>query len=407
MDLSIFEKARSVLTPIIRKTPLNNISSLVSDVNLFVKLENLQHTGSYKIRGAYFCLSQLSEEEKQKGVIAASAGNHAQGVAYAASKMGIKSTIVMPQYAPLSKVNNTKEYGANVILHGANFDEAYAHAKKLQQEQGLTFIEPFNDYRIIAGQGTIAFEILNQLESVDMVVVPIGGGGLISGIASVLKHLKPDIKVIGVEAEGAASLKHALTTNTIGPLDNLNTIADGIAVKCVGNITYEICKKYVDDVVIVSDDEIAQATLILLEKAKIISEGAGAASVAAILFNKIKDKAKNIVSIISGGNVDVNFLERLINRGLILQGRKLCVMVDVYDRPGNLNKLLDIFSQEGANVNSINHERTGHDYISGYVQVEFILETNGKKHAKRIIEILTNKGYNPRVRCKEVIECDE
>ena len=352
-------------------------------------------------------MSQLSEVEKQRGVIAASAGNHAQGVAYAASKMGINATIVMPQFAPLSKVDNTKELGANVILHGANFDEAYALAKKIQNEQNLTFIEPFNDERVIAGQSTIAFELLNQIEKADAILVPVGGGGLASGISYVIKNLRPDIKVIGVEAQNAASLKFAIDNKQVKPLDHINTIADGIAVKCVGSKTYPICKEYLDDVVSVDDDEIAQAALILLEKAKIISEGAGAASVAAVLFNKIKFPVKNIVSIISGGNVDVNFLERLINRALILQGRKLCVSVNVYDRPGNLNKLLDIFANEGANVIYINHERTGHDHISGYVQVEFILETSCKGHAKRIVELLENKGYNPRVRCREVIECQE
>jgi threonine dehydratase len=403
MNKTMLKNAMKVLSPIVRKTPLNNVSNLVSDYYLYVKLENLQYTGSYKLRGAYYRMSCLNEEEKKRGVIAASAGNHAQGVAYAANKMGIKAVIVMPQFAPLSKINATKELHAEVVLYGANFDEAYQHAKELQKIHNYTFIEPFNDKRVIAGQGTVGLEIINTLPNVDVVLVPIGGGGLASGVGYAIKSVNPNCKVYGVEANGADSMKCSLERDCIVHLEQVSTIADGIAVKKPGDLTFDMCKRYLDGIVCVSDEEIEQTALILLEKAKIVTEGAGATATAAALFEKLDLRGKNVVSIISGGNVDVNFLEQVINRALILQGRKLIVNCSVFDRPGNLNKLLELIAQAGANVISINHERSGNTRICGYCDVELCLETYNKEHIKEILSLMEEKGYKPKLKCQEVL----
>ena len=399
-NLLTFDKiyqAREILKDVIRVTPINDTSRLVDDFELYVKMESLQKTGSFKIRGAYFKIFNLSKEEKECGIIAASAGNHAQGVAYTAKKLGIKATIVMPKDAPLQKVNNTSSYGANVILYGNTFQEAYQYAIDLSNSKKLTFIEPYNDVDVIAGQGTIGLEILDQCPDVDVVFVPVGGGGLAAGIAYAIKTLKPSCKVYGVEAKNVNSMKKSIENDELTSISNPKTIADGIAVSKVGSLTYEICKKYLDGVVEVEDELTSVAILKLLEKSKIVSEGAGAISVAAALSNQVNLKGKKVVSILSGGNIDVTLLSRLIDVALRNLGRKVEISTTIPDKPGALAHLLEIISKTGANIIRISHNRLSKRVKIGSSAVNIELETLDADHINGIIEVMENDGFSVEI----------
>ncbi|MDD3840575.1 MAG: threonine ammonia-lyase [Clostridia bacterium] len=389
------EQAVENLSGVIRKTDLIHCQRVSDDigVNVFLKAENLQKTGSFKIRGAYNKLVCLSDQERKKGVIASSAGNHAQGVALAATDYGIKSTIVMPLGTPLAKVSATKNFGAQVVLHGNVYDEAYQKALEIQQQTKATFIHPFDDDCVIAGQGTIGIEIMDDLPEVDAVIVPIGGGGLISGIASAIKAIKPSVKVIGVESAHAASMYQSVKSKSVVTLNNVNTLADGIAVKTPGELTFSIVRDLVDDIVTVEEDEIANAILTLLEKQKIIAEGAGAAAFASLLYDKINLKGKNVVAVVSGGNIDVNMLARIIDKGLVKAGRKVELKTIIPDKPGQLQKLLQNITKAGANIVSVYHNRLNQDIPIGYAEIELVLETNDQKHIHVLIDILKEKGY--------------
>jgi threonine dehydratase len=383
--------ASFVLKDVARKTDLIAAPHLCEGLDLYLKTENLQVTGSFKVRGAYYKISQLTKEEAAKGVIACSAGNHAQGVALAATRMGIKSVICMPDGAPIMKVENTKRLGAQVELVPGAYDDAHDRAVQLQEETGMTFIHPYDDELVITGQGSIGLEILEQLPEVDTVIVPVGGGGLISGVAFAIKSLKPDVKIYGVQAAGAASMFNAFHDHKYETLDKVNTFADGIAVKTPGENTYDIISKYVDDIVTVSEDEIATAILTLMEKQKLIAEGAGATPVAAALFNKLPLAGKKAVCLISGGNIDVNILSRVITRGQITTGRKADLVIALDDRPGQLRQVSEIVSKCGANVVGVQHSRSDVNMpITGcYLTLE--LETRDQAQIK---DNLKQAGFN-------------
>ncbi len=387
-------RARHVLKEVIRETEVIKAPNICKDANVFLKTENLQITGSFKVRGAYYMISQLSDEEKSRGVIACSAGNHAQGVALAAAKNGIKSIICLPDGAPISKVEATKSYGAEVRLVEGVYDDAYQEALRLRDEQGYTFIHPFDDENVIAGQGTIGLELIDQLPDLDVVVVPVGGGGLISGVAFALKSLKPSIKVYGVQAAGAPSMAKSLEDGEIICLEKVSTIADGIKVKEPGEHTYEYCKQFVDGVVTVTDDEVSSAILELIEKQKLIAEGAGAVSVAAVMFGKIPDiKGKNVVCLVSGGNIDVTILSRVIKRGLLKSGRSDTLTIQLEDKPGQLKGVSAIISDLGGNVVSIHHERASEDSDITECLLRLVLETRNYDHIREIREALTKAGF--------------
>ncbi len=385
--------ASFVLKEVIRRTDLIYAPQINPDCQVFLKPENLQLTGSFKVRGAYYKISQLSSEEKSRGVIACSAGNHAQGVALGATKNGIKSLICLPAGAPISKVEATKKYGAEVCLVDGVYDDAYQKALQLRDEKGYTFVHPFDDDDVIAGQGSIGLELLDQLPDVDAVVVPIGGGGLISGVAYAIKSLKPTIKVYGVQASGAPSMVQSIKHGNIERLPEVKTIADGIAVKEPGKNTFDICSKYVDEIVTVTDDEISTAILSLIEQQKLVAEGAGAVAVAAVMFNKLPVAGKKVICLVSGGNIDVTILSRVINRGLQKSGRSCRLTVELMDRPGQLGGVTDIIARMGANVISVHHERAGKttDINACYLQV--VLETRNQEHIDKIKEELTRSGY--------------
>ena len=347
--------AAFVLKQVARRTDLIEAPALSGETQLFLKTENLQLTGSFKLRGAYYKISQLTEEERSKGILACSAGNHAQGVALAASRMGSRSVVCMPDGAPISKVEATKGYGAEVVLVKGGYDDAYAHACRLRDETGMTFIHPFNDEQVIAGQGTIGLEILDQLPDVDTVLVPVGGGGLISGVAFAIKQLNPRVRVYGVQAENAASMLRSLDAGHPLCLDSARTFADGIAVRQPGDVTFDLCEKYVDGILTVTEDEIAAAILTLLEKQKMIAEGAGAVSVAAAIFGKLPIRPKKAVCLVSGGNIDVNILSRVITRGLMSTGRNVQLRIALEDKPGQLVGVSQIISDCGANVVNVVH----------------------------------------------------
>lgn len=393
LSLDKIYHAQYVLKNVIRPTDLIRASNLNCNAKLYLKTENLQVTGSFKVRGAYYKISQLTEEEKARGVIACSAGNHAQGVALAASKNNIKSLICIPDGAPISKVEATKGYGAEVCLVEGTYDDAYAKAVEIQRESGATFIHPFDDEMVIAGQGTIGLEIVEALPDVDAIVVPVGGGGLISGVAFAVKSLNPNIKVYGVQASGAPSMLNSLHDKKIETLPSVKTIADGIAVKTPGQNTFDICSKYVDDIVTVTDDEVSTAILSLMEKQKIVSEGAGAVSVAAVLFNKLPLDGKKVVCLVSGGNIDVTILSRVINRGLQKSGRLAELVIELQDKPGQLRGVSKIISELGGNVVSINHDRSdvNIDINSCYLRIS--METRNFDHINEIKNALTKAGY--------------
>ncbi len=386
--------ASFVLKDLIRKTDMIKAPKINPDCDVYLKTENLQVTGSFKVRGAAYKISQLSDAEKEKGVIACSAGNHAQGVALAATKNGIKSLICLPDGAPISKVEATRKYGADICLVEGVYDDAYNRALELKEEKGYTFIHPFNDEDVIAGQGTIGLEILDQLPGVDVVMVPVGGGGLISGVAFAIKSLNPDCKVYGVQAAGAPSMANSVKDGKIEKLDSVSTIADGIAVKEPGDVTFEMCQKYVDGIVTVTEDEIAAAILALIEQQKLIAEGAGAVSVAAAMFNKVDIKGKKVCCLLSGGNIDVTILSRVIKRGLLKSGRTYSLTIELLDKPGQLKGVADTIAELGGNVISIHHERAseGSDINGCYLRI--VLETRNFEHIEAIKDALVGKGYN-------------
>ncbi len=386
--------ASYVLKDMIRRTDLIYAPNINSESQIYLKTENLQVTGSFKVRGSAYMISQLGEDEKKKGVIACSAGNHAQGVALAAAKNGIKSLICLPDGAPISKVEATKHYGAEVCLVEGVYDDAYNKALELKEKMGYTFIHPFDDENVIAGQGTIGLELLDQLPDADAVIVPIGGGGLISGVAFAIKSLNPKIKVYGVQASGAPSMLESVKAKHIQGLENVSTIADGIAVKMPGEHTFQYCQKYVDDIVTVTDDEISTAILTLIEQQKLIAEGAGAVSVAAALFNKVPVKGKKVICLVSGGNIDVTILSRVIKRGLLKSGRSYSLTIELMDKPGQLKGVSEIIARLGGNVVSIHHERAseGSDINGCYLRV--VLETRNYEHIQEIKNALIGAGYH-------------
>lgn len=381
------------LKDVIRRTDMIMAPKINPDCEVHLKTENLQVTGSFKVRGAAYKISQLSDEEKKKGVIACSAGNHAQGVALAATKNGIKSLICLPDGAPISKVEATRKYGADICLVEGVYDDAYNRALQLKEEMGYTFIHPFNDEDVIAGQGTIGLEILEQLPDVDVVIVPVGGGGLISGVAFAIKSLNPKVKVYGVQASGAPSMLRSIADGKIEKLDAVSTIADGIAVKEPGDVTFQMCQKYVDGIVSVSEDEIAAAILALIEQQKLIAEGAGAVSVAAAMFNKVDVKGKKVCCLVSGGNIDVTILSRVIKRGLLKSGRTYSLTIELIDKPGQLKGVADTIAELGGNVISVHHERAseGSDINGCYLRL--LLETRNFEHIEAIKNALTERGY--------------
>ncbi len=386
-------QAAHVLKPVIHKTDLVHATRIQTDCDLYLKTENLQNTGSFKIRGAYFKISTLSEEERKKGVVACSAGNHAQGVALAAHASGTKSTIFLPAIAPISKVEATRSYGASVKMIDGVYDDAYEAAVKFQEEHGSVFIHPFNDVDVMAGQGTIGMEILDQLEDADAVVVPVGGGGLISGISFVIKKLNPKCKVYGVQAQGAASMVQAVKDHHLESLEEVHTFADGIAVKSPGSLSYAMVEKYVDELVTVTDDETAAAILTLMERQKIVSEGAGAVSVAAVLFNKIPVKGKKVVAVISGGNIDVNILARVINRGLLKTGRKASLTIPLLDKPGQLEEVSKIIAEQGANVTKVDHNNNVEDSDINGCHLTLQIDTRDFAHIEQIKQAFIQRGF--------------
>lgn len=394
VTINDIKQAQQRMNGVVHNTPLDFSStfSSMSGAEIYLKLENLQKTGSFKIRGAYNKVQSLSPVEREKGVIAASAGNHAQGVAYGASKAGIQSTIVMPEVAPLAKIMATRGYGAEVVLSGEVYDEAFNTAKKIQEQTGKTFIHAFDDAAVIAGQGTIGLEILKDLADVSAIVVPVGGGGLIAGVATAVKALAPQVKVYGVQAQGAPSMQLSYQKHTKTIIRDAVTMADGIAVKVPGDLTFKIINDLVDDIVTVDDEAIANAILLMLERSKLMVEGAGAVGLAAILQGKIPAKGR-VVSVISGGNIDVNFISRIIERGLVKAGRRVRISTHIVDRPGALQKLLTLVAKSKANVIHVYHDRVERNVPLGQAVVEISLETRDVLHTDEILAMLRSQGY--------------
>ena len=384
--------AQTVLKNIIRETNVVRAYGIAPDCELYLKPENLQITGSFKVRGSAYKIAMLTDEEKKKGVIACSAGNHAQGVALAATKNGIKSLICLPDSAPISKVEATKGYGAEVCLVEGCYDDAYAKALELRDSEGYTFVHPFDDENVIAGQGTIALEILNDLDNIDAIVVPIGGGGLISGIAYTVKQIRPSVKVYGVQAAGAPSMYNSVNDREIECLPSVSTIADGIAVKKPGENTFRYVSEYVDEIALVTDDEVASAILALIEKQKMIAEGAGATAVAAVMFNKFDLKGKRVVAVVSGGNIDVTSLSRVIDRGLLKSGRSSSLLIELIDKPGQLNEISRIIADCGGNVTGVHYEKGDTESVNGcFLRIE--METRDFEHVNLITKTLRDEGF--------------
>ncbi|HIU85883.1 TPA: threonine ammonia-lyase [Candidatus Spyradomonas excrementavium] len=387
------KKAEHLLKDVIRKTDLIFAPDLAKNSEIYLKSENLQKTGSFKVRGAYAKIARLSDEQKKKGIIACSAGNHAQGVALAAQKNGIQSKIFIPSTAPISKIEATKSYGAQICLVDGVYDDAYNEAVQCQQETGAEFIHPFDDIEVIAGQGTIALEVLEQLPEVEAVIVPIGGGGLISGIAYTIKMLKPECKVYGVQAAGAGSMYYSIEHHKRTELPAVHTFADGTAVKMPGENTFALCEKYVDKIVTVTDDEIATAVLTLMEHQKLVAEGAGALSVAAAMFKKLPIEGKKTVCIVSGGNIDVNILSRVINRGLLKSGRIADLTIEMLDKPGQLKEVSRIIADLGANVIRVRHNQGGENTDINDCYLKISMETRNLRHLCEIKKALCDAGY--------------
>ena len=390
-------RASYVLKQIIRETPLVPAPLVRPGCDIYIKPENLQVTGSFKVRGASYMISQLSDDEKQRGVIACSAGNHAQGVALSAQKYGIPSIICLPEGAPISKVEATRSYGAEICLVPGVYDDAYAHALALKDERKMAFVHPFNNPQVIAGQGTIGLEIINEMPDVDVIIVPVGGGGLIGGIAYVAKQLNPKIKVYGVQAAGAPSMLQSIEQGEICRLDSVSTIADGIAVKEPGELTYSLCQQYVDGIVTVTDDEICAAILMLLERHKMISEGAGAVSLAAAMFGDLPLEGKRTVCLVSGGNIDVTMLNRIITRGLQKGGRLCTISLEIDDRPGQLVKVSQLIASLGANVVGVLHERTNSFIKVNSCVLRISMETRDQQHIDTITQALVDRGFHPLI----------
>jgi len=386
-------RAAKQLAGVVKKTELiySPHFSANSDNYVYIKPENLQNTGSFKLRGAYNKISQLSDEEKSKGVIAASAGNHAQGVAYAAQKLNVKAVIAMPATTPIIKVEATKSYGAEVVLFGDSYDDAYGRAVELQKEHGYVLIHPFDDLEVLLGQGTTALEIYDELKDVDAILVPIGGGGFASGVALASKFINPNVKVIGIEPEGAACIKRSLEKGKVSSLSKVDTVAEGTAVKTPGSLTFEFIKKYVDEVITVSEFEIMSALLSLIEKHKLIAEGAGVLSLAAL--NKLNFKGKKVVAIVSGGNIDISTISALINKALIARGRVFCFTVNLPDKPGQLLKVAQILAEENANVIKLDHNQAKVTDSFKQVQLEVTVETHGQEHVDRVVATLEKNGF--------------
>ncbi len=393
LSLDRIYQAAFALKDTARKTDLIYSPHFSGKNQVYLKTENLQVTGSFKLRGAYFKISRLNEEEKAAGIVACSAGNHAQGVALAAQRMGIKATICMPDGAPISKVEATKSYGADVVLVKGTYDDAYKYALKLQAEEHATFIHPFDDPDVIAGQGTIGLEILDQLKDADVLVVPVGGGGLVSGVAYAAKRLKPGIRIYGVQAKEAASMADSLKYDEQVTLNTVNTFADGIAVKHPGDLTFDLIKEYVDDVVTVTEDEIAVAILALIEKQKLIAEGAGAVSVAAVMSDKIPEEGKNVVCLVSGGNIDVNILSRVITRGLVTSGRNATLQIALEDKPGQLVDVATIIASCGANVTGVHYGHSDPNTAVTSCVLTLEIETRDFMQLEEIRQTLTDRGF--------------
>ena len=394
LSLDKVYNAAYALRGVARKTDLIAAPNLVEGMDLHLKTENLQVTGSFKIRGAYYKINRLSKDELSRGIIACSAGNHAQGVALAATRLGVKSVVCMPDGAPIMKVENTRRLGAEVRLVKGTYDDAHDEAVRLQEETGATFIHPYDDEDVIAGQGTIGLEILDQLDGVDAVVVPVGGGGLISGVALAIKSLRPQCKVYGVQAAGAASMVESQKAGEPIMLDRADTFADGIAVKEPGKITFETCSNYVDEIVTVSEDEIAAAILALMENQKLVAEGAGAVPVAAALFHKLPIEGKKTVCLISGGNIDVNILSRVINRGLAMSGRKVTLSLKLTDKPGQLEQVSHIIAELGANVVSVDYDLTDPDLPISSCILRVGMETRDNDQIEEIRQHLQDAGFS-------------
>lgn len=388
----IYQAARQ-LEGVAKKTPLihSDYFSSLSDNEVFLKPENLQHTGAFKLRGAYNKISQLNEAERKKGVITASAGNHAQGVAFAAQKLGVKAVICMPATTPILKVEGTRALGAEVVLHGDGFDDAYAYSLELQKKHGYVYIHPFNDLEVLLGQGTTALEIIDACKDIDAILVPIGGGGFASGVALATKLVNPDIKVIGVEPANAACMKAALAADKVVTLDSADTVADGCAVKTAGTLTFEFCKKYLDDIITVSEMEIMGALLSLIEKHKLIAEGAGVLSLAAL--SKLPFKGKKVAAIISGGNIDISTISALIEKALIARGRVFCFAVPLPDKPGQLLNISRILAEQNTNVIELNHNQAQVTDSFKKVILEVTCETHNEEHIKKIVNSLHKNGY--------------
>lgn len=393
ISMELLRDARCVLSPVINLTPMIPAKGFVPDCRFYLKADCLQKTGAFKLRGAYYKLSTLTDEEKARGVIACSAGNHAQGVAFAARDMGIPATICIPAGAPLSKIEATRSYGANVVLVPGVYDDAHAEAVRLRDEQGLTFIHPFDDERVMAGQGTIGLEIAEQLPDVDVVLVPIGGGGLIAGVASALRQLKPACRIIGVQAAGAASMADSLRAGHILTLPEVHTVADGIQVKTPGEKTFAICREAVDEVVTVGEAEIASAILTVLERQKLMVEGAGAVGVAVAMYGELDLRGNTVCALLSGGNLDVTMLERIITRGLAREGRTVGFSTVLPDRPRALAGLLGIVSELGANVLEVSHERSSLKADLGSTVVHLLVETRNRAHVDELFDALHREGY--------------
>ena len=390
-------RAAKNLDGVVKKTKLieSPFFSETSRNEVYLKPENMQHTGSFKLRGAYNRISSLSEEEKARGVITASAGNHAQGVAFASQKLNVNATICMPATTPILKVEATKAYGANVVLYGDSFDDAYKHSLEIQKEQNSIYIHPFNDKEVILGQSTVALEIIDALKDVDAILVPIGGGGFASGVALATKLVNPGVKVIGVEPMNAACMKAAFDNNFPVALDSADTVADGCAVKQAGALTYEFCSEYLDDIITVSEMEIMSALLFLIEKHKLIAEGAGVLSLAALdkLASEKNIENKKVVPIISGGNIDISTISALIDKALIARGRVFCFAIPLPDRPGQLLKVSEILAKENANVIRLDHNQAKVTDSFQKVILEVVVETHNFEHIERIMKALKEAGF--------------
>ncbi|WP_298444070.1 threonine ammonia-lyase [uncultured Ferrimonas sp.] len=388
VSLADIQRARKQIAEHVTKTPCvySEKLSRITGCKVYLKAENRQVTGSYKVRGAMNRLLNLNEEQKAAGVVAASAGNHAQGLSRAAQMLGIKAVIVMPTTTPLAKVEGTKSFGGEVVLHGYGYDEAYQKAIELQQEHGYTFVHAFDDPDVIAGQGTIGLELLEQVPDLDAVVAPIGGGGVISGISSAVKALKPDVRILGVETENLPAMKASLAAGKVTPLPAAKTLADGISVSVVGSNTFEIAKKYVEKVVTVDEEEIANAILYLMEQEKTVSEGAGAVAVAALKHHKLDElQGKTVVALISGGNIDMNMISRIIERGLEMNGRLSRLRCVIADRPGCIAKITKLVADHGANIFDLSQSRPASDVALGQAEVDLTIEARGKDHVAEIV----------------------